>query len=118
MTTGHAPYPPAHVSRRRPSRWLAPLAIVVIAGATYAIVDAGRAHDGGVSTATAPASKPHTTTTAPSKKQVKATYIVRNGDTLSSISLSTGVSVEQLQRLNPKLDVQALQPGQHLKLRS
>jgi LysM repeat protein len=42
---------------------------------------------------------------------------VRTGDTLSSISLDTGVSVDRLQELNPDVDVQALQPGQRLKLR-
>ena len=42
---------------------------------------------------------------------------MRSGDTLSAISLETGVTVERLQALNPNIDVQALQPGQHLKLR-
>ncbi len=43
---------------------------------------------------------------------------MRTGDTLSSISLDTGVSVDRLQELNPNVDVQALQPGERLKLRS
>jgi LysM repeat protein len=43
---------------------------------------------------------------------------VRSGDTLSSISLETRVSVARLQTLNPDVDIQALQPGQRLRLRS
>jgi LysM repeat protein len=42
---------------------------------------------------------------------------VRSGDTLTSISIETGVPVETLQQLNPGLDTQALQPGQRLRLR-
>jgi LysM repeat protein len=57
-------------------------------------------------------------TVAPSARQPsRRTYIVKSGDTLSAISLSTGVPVERLQTLNPDLDVQALQPGKRLKLR-
>jgi LysM repeat protein len=46
-----------------------------------------------------------------------ATYRVREGDTLGSISERTGRAPEELQELNPGLDAQALQPGQRLKLR-
>jgi LysM repeat protein len=46
-----------------------------------------------------------------------ATYRVRPGDTLGSISERTGRTPEELQSLNPDLDAQALQPGQRLKLR-
>ena len=51
------------------------------------------------------------------REPTRRTYIVQSGDTLSAISLATGVPVERLQALNPDLDVQALQPGQRLKLR-
>ena len=47
----------------------------------------------------------------------RRSYTVRSGDTLGSIAEDTGVSVEDLQRLNPDLDPQALGAGQKLKLR-
>lgn len=54
---------------------------------------------------------------AKKKKPTKATYEVQVGDTLTGIAQSTGVSVVRIQKLNPKLDPQALQTGQNLKLR-
>ena len=109
------------MARGRAGRWLAPLAIVVVGGAAYGILKSGSPqHDAG-SSKNPPASQKKSggsgtpTTTV---KVTRRTYIVRTGDTLSSISLDTGVSVDRLQQLNPDVDVQALQPGQRLKLRS
>jgi LysM repeat protein len=42
--------------------------------------------------------------------------VVKSGDTLSSISIKTGVSLARIQALNPKLDSQSLQTGQRVKL--
>ena len=47
----------------------------------------------------------------------KRTYVVEPGDTLSSIADETGLSLENLQALNPKVDPQALAAGDELKLR-
>ena len=47
----------------------------------------------------------------------RRSYTVRAGDTLGAIAEDTGVSVEELQRLNPDLDPQALGAGEKLKLR-
>ncbi len=44
-------------------------------------------------------------------------YVVKEGDTLGANSELVGVSVEQLQLLNPELDPQALVSGQQIKLR-
>src|SRR2546427_101908 len=60
----------------------------------------------GTSTSTTP------TTTTPTSGQ---TYVVRPGDVLSAIAVKTGVSVADLQRLNPTADPSALQPGQTLR---
>ncbi len=46
-----------------------------------------------------------------------ATYIVQNGDTLTSIAHKTGVSVARIQVLNPHVDPQILTAGQKLRLR-
>ena len=107
-------------ARRRPTRWLAPLAIVAVAATGYGIARSASRSSGDGDEPTRTADKPavKTTTTAPAAREpARRTYVVRSGDTLSAISLDTGVSVERLQALNPDVDVQALQPGQRLKLR-
>jgi LysM repeat protein len=105
-------------TRRRPSRWLAPAALLVCAGVVVAIARGGGS--GADGTSTSGGSSGATTTTRTTKKKTKTvrrTYVVRSGDTLSAISIETGVPVSRLQELNPDLDVQALQPGQRLTLR-
>ena len=44
-------------------------------------------------------------------------YVVQNGDTLTSIGHETGVSVSRIQELNPGVDPQILVSGEKLKLR-
>jgi len=52
------------------------------------------------------------------KPKTKAkTYEVEEGDNLTAIAQKTGISVDRMEKLNPDLDPQALQPGQELKLR-
>jgi LysM repeat protein len=46
-----------------------------------------------------------------------ASYVVQNGDTLTSIARETGVSVDRIQALNPGVDPQILISGEKLKLR-
>ena len=45
------------------------------------------------------------------------TYTVESGDTFGSIAESTGLSVEELQELNPDLDPQSLNVGDRVRLR-
>jgi LysM repeat protein len=97
------------------SRWLAPLALILAALVTALILASGGGSSSG-SDSLAPAADSTTATTV--KTGGPRYYTVRSGDTLTSISLDTGVSVEQLEQLNPGLDTQALQPGQRLRLRS
>ena len=44
-------------------------------------------------------------------------YVVQNGDTLTSIARETGVTVAHILRLNPGVDPQILISGEELKLR-
>jgi LysM repeat protein len=44
-------------------------------------------------------------------------YVVQNGDTLTSIAHEVGVSVSRIQELNPGVDPQILVSGEKLKLR-
>lgn len=53
----------------------------------------------------------------PKKPRTKAkTYEVQSGDTLTSIAQKTGVSVAEIQALNPEVDPQTLIAGEVLKL--
>jgi len=46
-----------------------------------------------------------------------ATYIIKNGDTLTSIAHKTGVPVVRIEALNPHVDPQILISGEKLRLR-
>jgi LysM repeat protein len=50
-------------------------------------------------------------------KQVPATYEVKSGDTLIAIAHRMGISVAQIEELNPEVDPQILVAGEQLKLR-
>ncbi len=52
-----------------------------------------------------------------SSKPTLRTYTVKPGDNLSAISAKYKVPPDVLKQLNPKLDPQALVPGQQVKLR-
>jgi LysM repeat protein len=112
--------------RRSPARWLAPIALVACAVAVYTVVNATLLSSDDSSSKT-PASKSSTTsktrTVSERSKSGKRrtsrrrrTYTVKGGDTLSSIAVKTGVSLERIQALNPKLDSNSLQTGQRVKL--
>lgn len=110
------------MARRHASRWLAPLAIVAVGLAAYGIFESGDGTEGAASGAKpSPASQRSTTGpgtgSTTESTPTRRTYVVRSGDTLSSIALDADLSVARLQELNPDIDVQALQPGQRLKLR-
>jgi LysM repeat protein len=62
-----------------------------------------------------------TTTTHKKQQQkkprtTKKTYTVKSGDTLTSIAHATGLTVSELQALNPEVDPQILVAGEVLKL--
>ena len=97
------------------ARWLAPLALILAALLTVMIIASG---GGAASSSDSSAPATDATTAAQVKTTGARYYTVRSGDTLTAISLETGVSLETLQQLNPDVDTQALQPGQRLQLRS
>jgi LysM repeat protein len=50
-------------------------------------------------------------------QRARASYVVQNGDTLTSIAHKTGVPVARIEALNPGVDPQILISGEKLKLR-
>jgi LysM repeat protein len=111
------------VNRRRRSigRWLAPVALITCVVAVYAVVDNTLLKDesasgGNDSTQQAKPSTTPSTGRAAKKSKRRRAYIVKSGDTLSAISIKTGVSLATIQRLNPKLDADTLHAGQRVRL--
>jgi LysM repeat protein len=103
--------------RRSPARWLAPVALITCAVAIYAVVDHALNDDSpSRSTPSTQQSTPKTTSTKVKGSKRRRTYRVKAGDTLSAISIKTGVSLATLERLNPKLDADTLHAGQKVRL--
>jgi LysM repeat protein len=106
--------------RRRIGRWLAPVALITCAVAVYAVVDNTLLKNDSASSSSG-GPQQTTTTKTTSKKGTKArkrrrAYVVKSGDTLSAISIKTGVSMATIQRLNPKLEADTLHAGQRVRL--
>jgi LysM repeat protein len=100
---------------RKTGRYLALLALVAVIVATALVVRVG------VNTTHHDATAPKGPTVAATRRRVpkKRFYVIHSGDTLSTISVKTGVPVAQLEALNHSLvsDPNALQTGQTLRLR-
>ena len=101
------------VTRNR-GRYVAPIAILVVIAVTVLIVQSqiGSTHHA----RRHPANKINGLARR-SRAKAATVYVVKSGDSLSSISVKTGVSVPQLESLNPGIDPAALQTGQRLRLR-
>ena len=94
-------------SHRGVVRFFGPVALTAVAALTAAVVLYAR---------------PGPAATAPRPRHVVAHgpalgyWTVRQGDTLTTISTKTGVTVTTLEALNPDVDPNGLQPGERLKL--
>jgi LysM repeat protein len=105
-------------NRNTPARVIAVLALAVALIATVAIVagSTGGGGGGGHHGKHAHHAK-HKKKSKQQEKNTPATYVVQSGDTLTSIAHKTGVSVAEIQKLNPNIDPQILITGETLKLR-
>jgi LysM repeat protein len=97
---------------RNPGRYLAPVALVA---AVVAVVLVTRGALGHHHAAPTHALQHLTVVHHPAPKQ--SFYLIRTGDSLSSISVKTGVPISRLEALNPSIDPSALHAGQRLRLR-
>ena len=106
---------------------MAPLALLIaIAAVGYVVTSNGREDESGTSSGSREAGGTTTSTTGktstakgettPTSSEPKS-YTVKPGDTLGAISEQTGVSVAELQELNPDLDPQSLTVGDKIRLR-
>ena len=107
---------------------MAPLALlVVLAAVGYAVSSATREDEPKSSSSRSKEGKKSKTSTNGKSSEGAAkttttssqpkTYTVKPGDTLGMIAEQTGVSVAQLQELNPDLDPQSLTVGERIRLR-
>ena len=86
--------------------------------AVYAVVDNTLSDDsstrGNETTQRSTPTKPTARKASGSKR--RRTYTVKAGDTLSAIAVKTGVPLDTIERLNPKLDADTLHAGQKVRL--
>jgi LysM repeat protein len=109
--------------RRKPrptvAHFAAPAAF--LAGVTIAVllVHSALQTKGGSTTGTISVTVQTTapTTTRRTPGNAKRFYTVQTGDTFGSIAAKEGISVEQLQSLNPGVSSNALQVGQKLRIK-
>jgi LysM repeat protein len=113
-----------------PSRWMAPLALlaaIVAVGIVVSTSTGGDGQDGPAAATTATGQEQggsgggetstgegRTGTTATNERP--RTYRVQAGDSFATIAEETGLSVEELQELNPDVDPQSLRVGQSIRL--
>ncbi|HEU4701611.1 MAG TPA: LysM domain-containing protein [Conexibacter sp.] len=100
---------------RNPARLAAPLALLAAAVAVVVVVASSRSDP----PSSMPSSATRTTVTQPARQTRRAApkaYVVKAGDTLTVIADRTGVSLDEIERLNPDVDANALQTGERLRL--
>ncbi len=97
------------------ARILAALALIAVVVAVVMVVSAGLKEDSSSSKKSG-AGHPAKKHTSKPKTTAKK-YEVQSGDTLTAIALKTGITVGELQALNPEVDAQNLTVGEVLKLR-
>ena len=101
---------------RNVGRYLAPVALAAVIVATVLVINAGLR-----TTHTphhrAPPRHGHRSVLSVHAPPHKVYYVIQSGDSLSTISVKTGVSVPTLEALNPAINPNALQTGQRLRLR-
>ncbi len=99
---------------RSPARYLALVALVATTVGVVVLVNGSHSH--GSHGSTSPPAQASPSTRRGAHRFSHHLYVVHRGDSLSAVSIRTGVSLDRIRQLNPRLDVNALSPGQHIKL--
>jgi LysM repeat protein len=113
---------PGADSRRRAAHVAAPFLFLAAVTIAVLLIRAGleSGSTGPQATTTVPTqtTTAHTTTAKKeSKPGARQYYTVQTGDTYGSISAKTGVSIADLERLNPGVSSNSLQVGQRLRVK-
>jgi hypothetical protein len=113
-------------ARRSPLRFLAPIGLVAFVFALLLVVTTADVSDGGGSNDANDEAEQRDLRGGERRERPRErredrlpddVYVVKEGDTLASIAEKTGITVEELQELNPDLDPQTLVTGQRVRLR-
>jgi LysM repeat protein len=103
---------------------MAPLALIACGLALYLVVTSTLSDAGGGATSNraeeAIGSDGRESSAADRRRarpRPRRIYTVKPGDTASIIAERTGVSIETIERLNPRIEPRLLSPGDRLKLR-
>jgi spore germination protein YaaH len=101
------------MAAKKPGRYLAPVALIAVAVAVVLIVR------GRVDSHHHPRASPrvHQLPVSRHVPPKRTFYVIKAGDSLSSISVKTGVPITRLEALNPSVDPNSLQTGQRIRLR-
>lgn len=106
---------------RRGARFLAPLALILTMVGVYLLVHRQvlTRHAAAATVTRSFVSRTSTVIKAtPGKARPKpSVYVVRSGDTMSAIAVNAGISLSDLESLNPNVNPNALHAGQRLRLR-
>ena len=114
---------PARDSRRRAAHVAAPFLFLAAVTIAVLLIRAGlESGSSGPTTATTTVqtqtTRAHTVTTKHRPVPgASGLYVVQTGDSFSSISVKTGVSIADLERLNPGVSSNALHVGQKLHVK-
>ncbi|HYH57974.1 MAG TPA: LysM domain-containing protein [Thermoleophilaceae bacterium] len=107
--------------RSSPARLLAPIALVTFAFALFIVIansdTPDDSDDGGNRAAQQQTTEPDPLADDTEPRVPDRFYTVQTGDTLAAIAERVGLTVTELQELNPELDPQALVSGQKIRLR-
>jgi LysM repeat protein len=93
-------------------RYLAPVTLIVVAIAVALVV-----RDHVVSHHSVAAPRAHQLPVSRDVAPKRRFYVIKPGDSLSTISVKTRVPIATLEALNPSVDPNALQTGQRIRLR-
>jgi len=112
---------PAAESRRRAAHVAAPFLFLAAVTISVLLIRAGLESGSSTTTSTQTQTAPtHTTTTTKKHKTTPGAsrfYTVQSGDSFSSISVKAGISIAELERLNPGVSSNALHVGQKLRVK-
>jgi len=112
---------PAAESRRRAAHVAAPFLFLAAVTIAVLLIRAGLESGSSTTTSTQTQTAPtHTTTTTKKHKTTPGAsrfYTVQGCDSFSSISVKTGISISELERLNPGVSSNALHVGQKLRVK-
>jgi spore germination protein YaaH len=111
-------YDRAPMAARKVFRWLAPLALVAVIAAVYLVVHKTLApkHKIQATTTSHQVVHPGTRKAGRRRRPTRRFYVVKPGDSLSSIAVKMRLSVASLERFNANVNPNSLQTGQRLAL--